>query len=728
MQLPASDEATRNRTIALAAFTVASVVTLLYATSRTNYLFFHSTIEFFSIAVGFMVFIVAWFARKVSRNDYLSFLGATMLPIALIILVHTFAYKGMQVFGDLDPNITTQLWIASRYLLATAFALAPLNTAFRARMPSVLAAFSVAAFVLVASIMLWHAFPTAFVAGKGLTSFKIVSEYLVIIILGLSIWLLRNSKTAMDPDVIRLVTGATASFMAAELLFTLYTDVYGVMNVAGHLAQFVAFFLLLSALVRTVITCPMNLVFRDLRVNEERLVRANRMLSMLSATRSAVAEAVDEGDLLEEVCRIAVEVGGFRMAWVGIAIDDEARTVGPVGQFGADTDYLSCIRVTWDDSATGMGPVGSAVKTGDVSVVQDVEADMAVPWAGPAVANRYASIAALPFGRGDSVFAVLALCSEEVDGFPEEDLSTIRDLVDGVGVGMESIALREQREDAIRALEFERQQLETLVAHRTGDLSAANEDLVRLNEELREATAAKSAFLARMSHELRTPLNSVIGFSGVLTQGLAGPLNEEQRTQIDMVNRSGRHLLALVDDVLDLARIEAGRTEIAPEVIDPRELVTEVVEAVRPLAERKGLDLTADPSNAEGVLYSDCGKIRQILFNLVGNAVKFTASGSVVLALAEEPDGGFSFTVSDTGPGIAESDQPGIFDAFTQITKPGELESEGTGLGLRISREFAHLLGGELTVESRLGTGSTFTLRLPATPPRIGEGAVDAIA
>jgi PAS domain S-box-containing protein len=274
-----------------------------------------------------------------------------------------------------------------------------------------------------------------------------------------------------------------------------------------------------------------------------------------------------------------------------------------------------------------------------------------------------------------------------------------------------------ERKAAEAELAAYRQGLETLVEERTQKLAAANEDLRRVNEQLREATAAKSAFLASMSHELRTPLNSIIGFSGILLQGLAGPLEYEQRTQVEMVNRSGRHLLSLIDDVLDLAKVESGSIALAAEHIDAAALVRDVADVVRPLATDKGLYLELDGAVSDCSLDSDPGKLRQILFNLVGNAVKFTERGGVRIGVRHDPEGTCSFWVSDSGQGIAAEDLARIFEPFTQLESLSVAKPKGTGLGLRISLEYAHLLGGEITVVSEPGEGSTFTLTLPPEPP-----------
>ena len=261
------------------------------------------------------------------------------------------------------------------------------------------------------------------------------------------------------------------------------------------------------------------------------------------------------------------------------------------------------------------------------------------------------------------------------------------------------------RKAAEAELTRHRDHLEELVAERTRELTQAN-------AELEEATRAKSAFLASMSHELRTPLNSIIGFSGLLGQGLVGPLSEEQRTQVGMINLSGRHLLELVDQILDLAKIESGRTELHWSVFDPADVLAEVVKALQPLAAEKGLDLAVDLPDVATSMVSDSGKVKQILLNLAGNAVKFTDSGQVRLAVRVGDDDVVEFTITDTGPGIPANRLDDIFEPFTQVESQEGSQFPGTGLGLTISREFAALLGGEILVTSSVGEGSEFRLRL----------------
>jgi PAS domain S-box-containing protein len=256
------------------------------------------------------------------------------------------------------------------------------------------------------------------------------------------------------------------------------------------------------------------------------------------------------------------------------------------------------------------------------------------------------------------------------------------------------------------------QGLEQRVKQRTEELASANRVLTRTNLELEEATGAKSAFLANMSHELRTPLNSIIGFSGVLSQELAGSLNEEQRRQVGMINNSGRHLLELVNEVLDLVKIESAQNEPTIGEIDVGAVAREMFDAVRPMAEAKGLEMRWTCADGLAPVRTDGLCVRQILLNLMGNAVKFTESGYVSATVSQD-DSGVTVAVEDSGNGIPAEDLERVFDDFYQGTPDGGGKSDGTGLGLTISRRLAGSIGARIEVTSEPGRGSVFTLRIP---------------
>jgi GAF domain-containing protein/anti-sigma regulatory factor (Ser/Thr protein kinase) len=233
------------------------------------------------------------------------------------------------------------------------------------------------------------------------------------------------------------------------------------------------------------------------------------------------------------------------------------------------------------------------------------------------------------------------------------------------------------------------------------------------SHQLESANQHKSAFLANMSHELRTPLNAVIGFSEMLAARYFGDLTEKQAEYVNDIHGSGKHLLSLINDILDLSKIEAGRMELELGEFDLRAALDNALTLVRERAQRGGVALRLDAGAAPGAFVGDERKLKQVVLNLLSNAVKFTPRGGTVSVAANQVDGAAEIAVSDTGAGIAPEDQEAIFEAFRQVGTDVTRKREGTGLGLALTRRFVELHGGTIRVESTLGKGSTFTVRLP---------------
>jgi PAS domain S-box-containing protein len=264
-----------------------------------------------------------------------------------------------------------------------------------------------------------------------------------------------------------------------------------------------------------------------------------------------------------------------------------------------------------------------------------------------------------------------------------------------------------QRMKTEQALERQAEQLSQLME----ELRTSNEELMQRQHALEEAIGARSRFYTSMSHELRTPINAILGYTSLLLDGVYGEVPEKQVRGVERTHRAATHLLELVNDILDLSKIESGKFELAAEPVHIPALVEDLFVTVRPLAEQQGSTLTLNHDGEPVTITSDSRRVRQILLNLLSNAIKF-GRGEPIAVLSEGlPNGGVRVSVQDHGAGIAAEDQRRIFEEFVQLG--GNPEQEGTGLGLPISRRLAKLLDGCLEVTSEVGKGSTFTLELP---------------
>jgi len=329
------------------------------------------------------------------------------------------------------------------------------------------------------------------------------------------------------------------------------------------------------------------------------------------------------------------------------------------------------------------------------------------------VSNLFLGVAALRYRGGISLVDPRTGAPVPVEGVSGKILSEHGEVIAVVTILHDRTEALE-KEQLYEQLKRASEQLEEKVRQATAELARQNELLRRQALELEQASAAKSQFLANMSHEFRTPLNAILGYTSILLRGVSGELTPQQRENLSRVDSNGRHLLAIINDILDISRIEAGRMPLHLGDFAMSALIGEVISEVEPLIARSKLEVTVKVDPALPAIRSDRAKVKQVLLNLLTNAVKFTPEGSVRVSAAYLRDAReVAVAVADSGIGIAEADQARIFEDFQQADASSTRQYGGAGLGLSICRRLASMLEGRITLSSNLGEGSTFTVVLP---------------
>lgn len=364
-------------------------------------------------------------------------------------------------------------------------------------------------------------------------------------------------------------------------------------------------------------------------------------------------------------------------------------------------------------AAAAEGEFDAALATRQIQHIRDIPADTPFRFVTASGDFRPAAILAIPLLAGQQVMALISLAS--LRPYSPAALRLVNDLWHVMAARLNGVLSRRQIERFAARLEQQNRELEAQKVEldaQANKLTEQNLELELQSKQLDEANRLKSRFLSNISHELRTPLNSVIALAGVLSRRLRGIAPDEEYGYLGVIERNSKHLLALINDILDLARIEAGREEVAAETFSVHELAAEVIALIAPQAHEKGLALRNEVAADLPAITSDRVKCRHILQNLIGNAVKFTEVGQVTVHAAVQGDT-MAIAVADTGIGIAAEQLPFIFDEFRQADDSAARKYGGVGLGLAIARKYAMMLGGDITAASTPGRGSTFTVTLP---------------
>ncbi|MBE7534966.1 MAG: GAF domain-containing protein [Anaerolineales bacterium] len=418
----------------------------------------------------------------------------------------------------------------------------------------------------------------------------------------------------------------------------------------------------------------------DRKNAEEALQRRNQYLAISAEIGRLITSTLDLNQIFTQTVQRVKE--GFGLYFVALySVEETGFKAVLRGATGAAGEQMIASKRTIDINANSV--VGLALESGEAQRIAEA-ADAPLYKSHPLLPDTRSELV-IPLRIGSRIIAALDLHSDQPNAFAEEDISTLQLLSDQVAVAI----------DNARSYELSQQ----------------------LIKDLREVDKLKSQFLANMSHELRTPLNSIIGFSRVILKGIDGPTTEMQQQDLTAIYNSGQHLLGLINDVLDLARIEAGKMELNFEEVNLADMIQSVLSTAKGLVKEKPIQLVSNIQDGVSTVRGDTMRVRQILINLLSNAAKFTDEGAIKVEAAnrKKSDGKIEVLVrvTDTGPGIAPEDQEKLFKAFSQVDGSATRKSGGSGLGLSICANLVQLHGGQIGVTSEPGEGSTFWFTLP---------------
>jgi len=420
-------------------------------------------------------------------------------------------------------------------------------------------------------------------------------------------------------------------------------------------------------------------LFKELEARTGELTRSVDQLTALSEVGRAVSSTLDLGTVLTTIVSRAVQLsrldGGVVFEYDGAAEEFVNRAATETG--GALAEARRATRIRKGDGMVGRTAITlEPAQVPDIAVLGAYDSPLRVNL----IESGVRAILAVPMVREDRLIGCLVVSRNRPGDFPDEAVELLRTFATQSALAIQNARLFKEIEDKSRQLEA--------------------------------ASRHKSEFLANMSHELRTPLNAIIGFSEVLGERMFGALNEKQEEYLKDIHASGQHLLSLINDILDLSKIEAGRREMELTDFDLPATLDNALTLVRERAGRRGIALVLTVDERLAQVRADERKVRQVVLNLLSNAIKFTPEGGGIDVRAVPVDGMVEISVRDTGVGIAPEDQEAIFEEFRQVGTAAK-KVEGTGLGLALSRKFVDLHGGRIWVTSQVGTGSAFTFTIP---------------
>ncbi|MCW4010444.1 MAG: PocR ligand-binding domain-containing protein [Candidatus Bathyarchaeota archaeon] len=734
---------------------VAATIAGLYSLSQYNYLLFHSIVEVYTIIIAFTIFAIAWNSRRIMDNNYMLFIGIAFLFVGSIDLLHTLTYKGMGVFPGISPNWATQLWLATRYMLSISFLAALLFVDRKVRPAVVFAGYTLVTALLLSSILYWQVFPTAYITDTGLTPFKIVSEYVISFILIGSIVFLWRKRGEFSGNIVKLMAAAAAVAVASELSFTLYTDVYAIANMVGHLLTVVSFYLIYKALIETCLTKPYDLLFHNLKKSEVSLAnhaaelsKVNEKLEAEIAEREAMAEALRESEerlqmKLDSVLSPDVEIAEQELSNI---IDlpalqsamNDLYTVTKMAFALIDLKGKILVGNGWQDVCTQFHRVNaqtlknciesdvklsSGVKQGEIRLYKCKNNmwDVVTPLF---IGEKH--VANVFFGqfffKDEKVDRNLFAAQAEKYGFNKEeyldafdrvprysreeikDLMTfylkLSDMISKLSYSNLKLAksLHNQK-DLQEKLEEKAAEVEVYATHME---ELAEERSRKLKEAERLATIGQTAGM--VGHDIRNPLQAITSELYLAKDDVSsiaeGTTKENLKESINSIEKNVFYINKIVADLQDFARPLAPRKEAV--------YVEKVLkESFGMVAIPNNIEVTVSNKEELPMLTVDPIMLKRVLTNLIQNAVQAMPNGGKLAVNASQKNNLIRFTIEDTGEGISEENRDKVFTPLFTT------KSKGQGFGLSVVKRLVEAQDGTIKFESGVEKGTKFILEFP---------------
>jgi PAS domain S-box-containing protein len=657
---------------------LTGVLAVLYLARLYSYLLFHTLVEMFSIVVACVIFVIAWNSRRIMANNYFLFIGIAFFFVGAVDFLHTLAYKGMGLFAGFDANLPTQLWVVARYLQSISLLVAPLFLGRKLKAGCAIAGFLAATALLLAAV-LGGVFPDCFVEGKGLTPFKKGSEYLFALLLTGSLVFMRNRMKSFDRDAGRLISTAITVFIASELAFTLYTDVYGISNMVGHFLKFAGFYLIYKALIEAALTRPYDLLFRDLKQSEARY--------------RALFEKMISGIAYH---RIILDGNGKPADYLFLEVNSAfERLTGLQGRDIVGKRVTEALPGIENDPADWIGIYGRVALSGEEITFEQYSEPL----------NKWFSISAYSPQKGYFV-AVF----EDITGRKraEDQLRRAKDeleqrvtertieLATTVETLLEEITEREKAEEALR--------LETVERIRAIE-SLREKDQMMLQQS---RMAALGEMLGNIAHQWRQPLNAL----GLTVQELGlsyecGQFSKEHLdASIDKSMAIVTHLSQTIDDFRNFSKPDKEKSHFAvnPAVVRTVALIEESFRE-----QHIGIEVvTSGDPHITGYPKEYAQVVLNILVNARDALLERQKSKARVTVSSWTEEGRAVVTITDNAGGIKEEIMGRIFDPYFTTKDLGK----GSGIGLYQAKTIIEKNMGGLLTARNTGEGAEFRIEV----------------